>query len=251
MDSDPAILDSMKPEPPEYTKPVIVYGVDNHVRDYRRSYFDHYFLAHRNASVMDWNEYAPPGFDFPETLSPKRPRKDMTWLPVGYDPAYFTPSPIPFDDRAYDVILLGVMYPDRVQAIDELRKAGIKVLSGTGLVYEAYAKAHHNARIALCISPFGDLSQRWFEAAAMGCHVLGNIPADLADETTNRKIRLAGFSTYQPGAGETIVQRVRDLLTTYREDCQEATEHMQKVVIKSHSWDARAQVIIDWLGART
>jgi len=231
MDSDPALLDSMKPVPPEYTKPVVVYGVDNHVRDYRRPWFDHYFLAHAHGPTQPVE------------------RDDETWLPCAYDPIYFKPSPIPFDDRAFDVILLGYPYPDRVQAVNDLRAAGFKVLAGIGLVYEAYAKAHHQARIALCISEFGDLSQRWFESAALGCHVLGSVPHDLVDRKTGAQLGLHGLSTYQPEAGESIVERVRELLNEERGQCKTSTIHMQEAV-QRHTWDARAREIIQWVEAR-
>lgn len=231
MDSDPVLLDSMKPEPPEYTKPVVVCGVDNHVRDYRRDYFEHYFLAHAHGPTQ------PVEHD------------DETWLPCAYDPVYFKPSPIPFDDREFDVIMLGYPYPDRVQAVNDLRAAGFRVLAGAGLVYEAYAKAHHQARIALCISEFGDVSQRWFESAALGCHVLGSVPRDLVDPKTAAKLGLRGFSTYQPDAGESIVERVRELLDEEREKCKVGTLHMQEAV-QRHTWDARAREIIQWVEAR-
>lgn len=229
MDSDPALLDGVGQAIRHQN--MVVYGVDNHVRAYRRPWFLHYFLAHKHGPTQPVTE------------------ADESWLPVAYDPVHFTPSPIPFDDRAFDVILLGVMYPDRVQAVNDLRAAGFKVLAGTGLVYEAYAKAHHNARIALCLSPFGDLSQRWFESAAMGCHVLGNIPDDLTDAKANGALGLHGFSTYQPEAGESIVERVRELLDDEREKCKASTLNMQEAV-KRHTWDARAQEIVKWVEGR-
>lgn len=236
MDSDPAALDVASAQAAvikeDRSHPlVVVYGVDNHVREYRREGLSHYFLAHNHGPAQPVEQ------------------PDESWLPCAYDPVHFTPSPIPFDDRAFDVILLGVMYPDRVQAVNDLRAAGFKVLAGTGLVYEAYAKAHHNARIALCLSPFGDLSQRWFESAAMGCHVLGNIPDDLTDAKANGALGLHGFSTYQPEAGESIVERVRELLDDEREKCKASTLNMQEAV-KRHTWDARAREIVKWVEGR-
>src|SRR3990167_11339855 len=99
MDSDPEILNAQKSAPD--TVPMIVWGVDNHVRDYRRPYFEHYFLAHRNGSVMAWQPNDPRiGPDNPDW----QPRwMDMTHLPCCFDPTLHTPSPIPFEQREYDV----------------------------------------------------------------------------------------------------------------------------------------------------
>lgn len=146
MDSDPAILDGA--EPYGGAAPLVVFGVDNHVRSYRRPWFDHYYLGHLHPSIMPW-------------------LPDMTHVPCGYDPTLFTPSPIPFEERRYDVAILGVMYPDRQAAVAELRRAGLKVIAGCGLVGESYRDAHHDARIALCLPARNDVAQRVFESSAM------------------------------------------------------------------------------------
>ena len=119
MDSDPRLLDDFKVKldhqgakliltgdgiPKDYS--AIVWGVDNHARDYRRDWFDHYFLAHRHVSVMDWEL-----------------NTDMTHLPCCYDPTLHTPSLIPFEERKYDVGMIGVMYPQRWTLVKALREA--------------------------------------------------------------------------------------------------------------------------------
>jgi hypothetical protein len=216
MDSDPRILDSAD----QYKEiaPVIVYGVDNHVRDYRRPHFDHYFLAHRDVSVMEW-------------------RDDMTWLPCAYDPTLFTPSPIPYAEREYDVCMIGVMYPQRWQLVSELRAAGLKVLAGTGLLFEDYRDAYHNARISLCISAAGDVAQRVFETAAMGCLVVSDPCADF------ERLGAAGVvKSYD------FVQAVQGFLA--RPDMAQTNIALSMAWVKNETWDARAQVIIDWLQKR-
>src|SRR5688572_6760103 len=65
----------------ELPMPHVIWGVDNHVRDYDFGlvHFDHYFLAHHDGPALPVDDS----------------RADMTWLPCAYDPEYFTPSPIP------------------------------------------------------------------------------------------------------------------------------------------------------------
>jgi spore maturation protein CgeB len=192
--------------------PHVVFGVDNHVRDYRQHGIAHYFLAHKATSIMDMSE------------------KDVTWLPCGYDPVAFTPSEIPFDERVYDVAIVGVMYPERQAMIEAMNKAGLSVLAGMGLLYDDYAQAYQNARYALNVSAKGDLNQRVFETAGLGCIVLTHDIADLHD------------IEYDPGA------------FTFYKDIDDAIEKVKGGVpfgagtewLAQHTWDARAKSIVFW-----
>lgn len=190
--------------------PHVVYGVDNHVRDYRQDGIAHYFLAHDASSIMDMKA------------------DDVTWLPCGYDPS-FTPSPIPFDERQYDVTLIGVMYEARVKVIDAMIKAGLKVQMGTGLLYEEYAQAYHNSRIALNVSAKGDLNQRIFETSALGCVVLSDAVEDL------EAIDFKGVSVFKSLKG--AISQAKKIAS-----------QPQPVIYNTvpHTWDERAKVIVHW-----
>lgn len=232
MDSDPKVLDDAVTLA-EYM-PVIVWGVDNHVRDYRRGWFDHYFLAHRHVSVMVW--YSDPN-DY------EARHKDMSWLPCCYDPTLHTPSPIPFEDREYDVCMIGVMYERRWALVKALKAAGLSVLAGCGLVYENYVAAYHNARIALNISVKGDVAQRLFETAAMGNVVMTDVCRDFP------LLKPEGFWTLDTGTEpEAVVQACKDIL--------HEPEHAQNMVklsqawAKDHTWDSRAAQIVRWYDGR-
>lgn len=258
MDSDPAILDneakhfyvtnehfdtiSVRDLP---DIPHIVYGVDNHVRDYRRPWFDHYFLAHHahNVSMMAWGDpqytnllpYAPGVYN--DVVG--RPYEDMTHLPCAYDPTLFTPSPISYAEREFDVAMIGVMYPQRWQLVNELHAAGLKVLAGTGLIYEDYRDAYHNARISLCVSIAGDVAQRVFETAAMGCAVVSDRCADF------ERLNEQGIWFFRP---ERAVDEIKMLLN----DELAAKQLIERSLewVRPHTWDARAQVIVDWVQKR-
>lgn len=194
--------------------PHVVYGMDNHVRDYRQAGIVHYFLAHKATSIMDMTA------------------KDVTWLPCGFDPVAFTPSEIPFADRDYDVTLIGVLYPERVALLNALSDAGLKVQGGTGLLYEDYANAYHNSRIALNVSAKGDLNQRIFETAALGCVVL----SEAVEDADNLKLDWIQAFKDDKGAikqAKALIQRSEPIL----------------VRTELHTWDVRAQVIMDWYEA--
>lgn len=236
MDSDPVVLDDAYGyAEASQNSPVIVWGVDNHCRDYRRPYFDHYFLAHKSVSVMEW-EYHEEWTSGLGIASIDGQRADMTWLPCAYDPVAFPPSPIPWDERQYDVCMIGVMYPKRWELVNAMRAAGLKVLAGTGLVYDAYRDAYHNSRVALVNSFNGDLPIRLFEGAGMGCAMLCDEIADLDQwgghpcgiyHNTDEAVELAKHLQVTPAAGERGV-----------------------IWASGNTWDIRAQVIVDWLEAQ-
>lgn len=212
MDSDPALLNASE----RYSVLVVVWGVDNHVRDYTRPWIKHYFLAHRAVSVQQWAD-------------------NCTHLPCAYDPSWFTPSPIPYEQRAYDVALLGVMYPHRWRTVERLRAAGLKVLAGTGLVYDSYRDAHHNSRIALCLSARGDVGQRVFEAAAMGCVIVSDTCAD--------------FDLIHP-AGMWVIDDdpVAEIQAVLVDDnTAQLMIALSQAWATPHTWDARAGEVAAWL----
>jgi hypothetical protein len=200
--------------------PHVVYTVDNHVINFRQEGIDHYFLGHLHGEAM-----------------PVSGARD-TWLPCGYDPVFFTPSAIAWKDREYDVAMIGVMYPQRLELVKAMHGAGLKVIAGIGAVYEEFRNIYHNSRISLCASIRGDVSQRIFETAAMGCLVLSDWSEDFA------ALGADGIDIF--GSGEEAVQKVKGWVARPGE-----AERMIERSMKwagPNSWDARAAVILKWVG---
>ena len=210
MDSDPHVLDLSA----DYygRAPIAVYGVDSHVRNYRRPWFKRYFLGHLHPTIMPW-------------------LPDMEHLPCGYDPALFTPSPIAWSDRKYDVAVLGVMYPQRMQAVQDLQAAGFKVAWGCGLIGADYRDAHHNSRVALCLPVKGDVAQRVFEGAAMDCLVATPWLRDFS------AIKPRGLFIINPR--DQLADQIAEALT-YGTRTHEAREWVQRF-----TWDKHAAHILE------
>ena len=202
--------------------PHVVFTADNHVYNFRQAGIEHYFLAARHSRVM-----------------PVDGSQD-TWLPCAYDPAVFTPSPIPWSKRGYDMALVGVMYPHRLEIVGAMQRAGFKVVAGIGAVYDEYRNIYHNARISLCPSLFGMVGPRIFETAAMGCLVLSDPCPDF------QFLSADGIDEYQSVAE--AVEKAKHWLAN-----PEAAEEMIRCSVawsKPHTWDARAKVILQWLERR-
>jgi hypothetical protein len=199
--------------------PHALYTVDNHVADVDQPGISHYFLAHRRGPAMP-------------VVGPRR-----TWLPCGYDPVLFTPSRVPWRDRKHDVSLIGVMYPSRIALLQALRQRGVHVFAGTGAVYEEFRDVYHQTRISLSLTTHGDVPQRLFETAATGCVVLSN-PCDDFDQ-----LRPDGVVEYR--FPDECADAIRHLLSDPA--LAESLAARSAAWAGSHTWDARAATILDWL----
>jgi Glycosyl transferases group 1 len=206
--------------------PVIKWVQDNHVRNVREDGITHYFLAHKHGQAQ------------PVTHA------DETWLPCAADTSVFTPSPIAWEDRAYDVAMIGVMYPHRLEVIEALKAAGLKVYASTGDVYDEYRAIYQNSRISLCLSANDDLAQRVFETGAMGCLVAMNVPADVRDEKTALELGINGY--LQISNTQEAVNLIKLMLTVDKSAAKTAAANWQRTVLERHDWTHRAQVVIDW-----
>lgn len=212
--------------------PIICWSQDNHVRNVRNERnrgVTHYFLAHKHGQAQ------------PVTHT------DETWLPCAADTTAFPPSPIAWEDRKYDVAMVGVMYPHRLEVIEALKAAGLKVYASTGDVYDEYRAIYQNARISLCLSANDDLAQRVFETGAMGCLIAMDIPADVRDEETARALGITGY--IQLNSAAQAVAQLTEMLTTETALAKFGAESWQKVVLARHDWTHRAQVVVDWYNA--
>jgi len=203
--------------------PHAVYGVDSHVRNYRQYGITRYFLAHKAVSIQPFED-------------------DCEWLPCGFDPVWFTPSMIPWDEREYDVAMIGVLYPRRVELLNALSAAGLKVAAGMGALYDQYRDVYQNARISLCVSANHDVAQRVFETATMGCAILSDPLPDMRTIGTvaDRKSG-AVYAEYEDADGAV---KIAQALLADGAGQKMALEGQRWAI--HHTWDARAQRIVDW-----
>src|SRR3989304_7352722 len=90
----------------------IVWGVDNHVRDYfPESKYDALFMAH--------------------SLGARMSEPNAHWLPCAYDPAWFHDDGL---ERTRDVAMLGVLYQERADILKKIYETGLDAWHGTGFV---------------------------------------------------------------------------------------------------------------------
>jgi hypothetical protein len=198
----------------------VVYGVDNHVRDYWPEFeWDHLFLVHNFGHRM--------GED------------NVTWLPCGYDPAWFTPGP-PLSERSFDAAMVGYDYPQRAQLRYALMGHMPRLRMSYGLaLYESYASAYQNAKISLVRSFDKDVAIRVWETAAMGCVLV-------MDETHDAELLglVHGENCLMYATDEECAQRVKWVIEN--PDAAQEIAHAGQAWAVPSTWDARLSVIVDW-----
>lgn len=207
--------------------PKIVYGVDNHVRDYRfvapewddlYTEWDHLFLAHGHGHRMDDD--------------------NVTWLPCGYDPTLHTPG-LPYAERSIDVAMLAVPYGPRQSLTYAILEAIKPINFRYGLaIYEGYASTYQNAKISLVRSAAGDVAQRVFETAATGCLVVMD---SCHDAGILGLIHDKNCLMYDNN--ERAIKHIANALREPEGAARVAAAGQAWAL--EHTWDARAQTIIE------
>lgn len=204
--------------------PVVVYGVDNHVRDYAQYNVEHLFLAHGSGRRI--------GED------------SVTWLPCGYDPDVFGPGK-EWRWRGNDAALIGVLYSARSELLYALQasRLGWRIQYGMGPIYDEYAAIYQDARVSLVRSASGDVAQRVWETAAMGCLVL----MDAAHDCEALGL-VDGENCLIYQSHDEAVEK--SLWISEHMDEAEAIAAAGQAWAQSGTWDVRLQVILDWLEAQ-
>lgn len=168
---------------------------------------------------------------------------DEEWMPCGYSPRWHTPSTIPYEQRVYDVAMIGRMDERRERCLDALRAAGLRVFTANGIWFEEYAAAYHNARMSLCTNDQQSGMKRYFESAAMGNLILGDDCQGIADlGGADCMVQIPGLP--EADAVDALVERAR----YYAANPDAAQTLIDRALVWSadHRWDDRAMQIVQW-----
>ena len=194
---------------PRKPTPHILWGVDNHVRDYQGRIYDAMFFAH------NW------GYRIGEP--------NTHWLPPAYDPE----THVDFHrERDIPVGMMAVPYHSRQAMADRFAQMGLPLVAGVGMLWDDYRDWYNRVKVAVLKSVMGDLTQRFFECMAMGCAVLCDHPKDA------EALGFRAYIDYLPYYDDDdAVEKARRLLENGR--WVEFALRGQKTV-RPHTWDARA-----------
>lgn len=199
--------------------PHVVYGVDSHVRNYRQPGVSHYFLAHAEGPA---HAVAEP---------------DEHWLPCGYDPEWHR-CLTPLYQRPVHAALVGVIYEERLRLVKALAGAGWRVEVGTGALQAAYERVYNQAVVSVCRSAAGDVAQRIFETAAMGCVILSDPCADFERLGFQPNVHYLPYTS-----AAAACDQVRELFEGSDERIWALADNARRWA-QPHTWDARCEELL-------
>jgi glycosyltransferase involved in cell wall biosynthesis len=197
--------------------PHVLWGVDNHVRDYQLgALWDALFLAHSWGARMG--------------------EPNAHWLPAAYDPAaHYVEAGT---ERDLDVGIAAVAYPERVELVQRLADSGLSVAAVTGAIWDDYRRFYNRVKVALVKSIAGDLTQRFLEAMAMGCCVLADRTLDADKLGFLPGVDYWPYETPDEAAREAEYLLGGDRWATI-------ADNGRRKVQSGHSWDHRALEMLE------
>jgi hypothetical protein len=157
------------------------------------------------------------------------------WLPYGYDPIHHRATENSWDERKYDVALVGLPYPERKSFMDELASRGYSVYLENGPAYDDAHAIYNDSRLGLNLSSREDTTARVFELMAMRVTPVLNYVPDLI-HMFGRDC-YAGFDTAEEGIA---------LCVELLDDPMRAQElaHDAREAVEEHTWDARMEQVL-------
>lgn len=158
------------------------------------------------------------------------------WLPYAYDPVWHAPSQKEWEEREFDVSLLGLRYQQRHSLFSRLKDMGLATCFDLGPSYEDARKIYHNTRIGVNWSSLQDTTARVFELMSLGVvPVLNRVP-DLL-ELFEEDEHFIGF-----GSIEEAILKIAILLGDKKYALRVIDN--AKEAVQPHSWDARVEQIL-------
>jgi hypothetical protein len=159
-----------------------------------------------------------------------------TWLPYASDEDWHhRRTDVPLD---HDVTFWGVMYDERRRDLAAMERSGLRVVSGTGNVFDECVPDYCSGHVAYCRPSLRDLPARFFEAMAYGCIPLITAVPDLA-----------WFSDLRAGWHYETFSDTGDVVAAARRALDDPRLEERKAACVEaalmHRWTHRAQALLD------
>lgn len=157
------------------------------------------------------------------------------YLPYAYDPIIFYPQE---KEKIYDACMIGLMYPQRAQLVELIRRMGFKVYTDIGKIFDENRELYNSSRIALSWSSLQDTPARVWEAFGMALPLLCNRTPDLGNFFVENDHYL-GFSSLEE-AGKQFAKLIAD-----PEKASEMAWNARRKVETMGTWDMRITQILE------
>jgi hypothetical protein len=157
------------------------------------------------------------------------------YMPYAYSDKWFYPEPL---DKIYDACLVGIPYGQRVGLANALKREGINVFLGQGIVFDDYRKIYNQSKVALSWSSLQDTPMRVYEAMGMIRPLIANRTPDLMNQFDDG-YDFRGFDTVE----EAVVQVA--IALSGPESTQAIAWNGYEKVRPEYTWKKRVQDMMD------
>lgn len=158
-------------------------------------------------------------------------------LPVGYSPRWHYPV---FAEEEYDVMLLGLMYPNRVAAIQQMAWRGHETLIDNGPCFDEARELYAKTKLIFNWSLPDNTVCRVWESMAMGKCLVTNYSTTLRDGFED-EIHYVGFSNMAE-----CIEKMEYLLA--HDNTRKAIAQAGYKAVQSHTYDQRVRTILETIG---
>jgi len=200
-------------------------------------YPDFWIMKHTQVDIMSIAH----AFDFVYT-----PIKDDAtfYRSLGLNGKYLAPGVdintfkrLPNIDKECDIFMCGALYPERRNALEKLKAAGLDVVSGQDMDHKETNVAHNKAKIIFNqgVIPNKGAQLRVYEAMASGTMLLQHENEELAEVFEDNK-HLVYFNN--SNLVEKAIYYIREF-----DKCEEIAHNGMKEVQNNHTWEKRLQLI--------
>jgi glycosyltransferase involved in cell wall biosynthesis len=199
---------------------------------------DRYFDLQR---VQDYDYVFVSQKSFVDTFR-KRGCKNVSWLPVAVDPAYFKGE----RNEVYDISFVGKAYPGhrRYEVLRLVKENFGNVYVGRERQYDM-GKIYLSSKIVVNRSLRRDLNVRVFEAMAAGAMLITNRDADGLNELFQENIHLVCYES-----NDELISKIRYYLE-HDEERREIARKGHEEVMAKHTYQVRTREILRRVGLKT
>lgn len=189
--------------------------------------------------LRSWYNQVKTQYDYRFNPQSEYMESDEIYLPYACDKEWHNKMDIKWEDKEYDVCLIGNHYGNRVDLINKLRNIGYSCFFELGVAKEDAREIINKSKISINWSSMQDQTARVFEVMGCGTILLANRIKDLSN-TFKENEEYYGFSNT-----EDAINKVAYILNNPIEGQRVAKNGYDAIINREHYWDNRVDKIME------
>jgi len=172
--------------------------------------------------------------------------ENARWLPYCYEPDvhYWDPDA----PKEHDITFIGVLYPERIELLEQMRSAGLRVHYEQGRLMEEGTAFYNRGHIAWNLSSRNDLPMRFWEGLAYRNLVVTNRVSDLEKLAEMGCREGEHYIAYDRDDPQEMLEKLRYYCEAAHAEERERIATAGWVWVQQHTYACRAKQVLDSIG---